>query len=81
MRGILLDQHPAQIQFTQEFFEQSSLVVLADDVAGLAVAARLLRIRTPRPVLLNPAKQGQSMPIYRGQSALSNLAHLQPQIS
>jgi hypothetical protein len=81
MQGILLDQHPAQIQFTQEFFEQGSLVVLSDDVAGLALAAKLLRTRRTRPVLLNPAKHGQSMPIYRGPNALSNLAHLQPQIS
>ena len=75
MQGIRLDQHPAQIQFTKELFEPVSLVVLAGVVAGLAVTAWLLRSRTPQPVLLNPAKHGQSMPSYRRRSALSSLAH------
>jgi len=58
MQVIRLNQHLAQIQFTKELFEPASLVVLAGGVAGLAVAAGLLRSRTPRPVLLIQRNMG-----------------------
>jgi hypothetical protein len=54
-----LDQHPFETQFAEELFEHLSLVLLAESVAGMAVAAWLLRSSTPFTILPNTATPGQ----------------------
>ena len=59
MERISLNKNALQIQFAKELPEYRPLMVLADGVAGLAVAVRFLRSSTPRPKQRSRACPGQ----------------------
>ena len=58
MEVIRLDRHAAQVKLTKQLCDHGPLVVLFCGVADLPVTARLLRSKTPSPVLLNTARHG-----------------------